>query len=147
MYIVCVCTCIPPPPPTHTHRMALAINCGYARVAAFEISQKVSQNRYWQKDILKNEEKISTLFLKRFQHRRAFTFNTSKAFTRNVAALVPQFNKKWAHTNGKKEYMQHFSEASWAKLTPDAKKTAFFDQLHSMLIMLTICTMQISWNS
>ena len=87
--------------------MAIAINCGYARVAVFEIAQKISQNRCWQKDVSKNEEKISTLFLKRFQHRRAFTFNTPKVFARNVAALVPQFNKIWAHKNGK-EYMQHF---------------------------------------
>ena len=102
-----------------THRMALAINCGYARVAAFEIAQKVSQNR-WQR-YFENEEKISDLFLKQFQHRRAFTFNTPRAFTRNVAALIPHFNKEWAYKNGKEEYMQHFSEASWAKLTPEAK--------------------------
>ena len=101
--------------------MAFAINCGYARVAALEIAQNVSQNHHWQKDIFKNEEKISTLFLKRFQNRKAFTFSTPKAFTRNVAALIPHFNKKWAHKNGKQEYIQHFSEVSWAKLTPEAK--------------------------
>jgi hypothetical protein len=117
---------------------------------------KISQNRCWQKDIFKNDEKISTLFLKRFQHRRAFTFDTSKVFTRNVAALVPQFKKKWADKNGKMitcmhacmhACMQHFSQASWAKLTPEAKNQHSFNQLHCMLIMLTTGTVQISWNS
>ena len=36
--------------------MAFAINCGYARVAALEIAQNVSQNHHWQKDIFKNEK-------------------------------------------------------------------------------------------
>lgn len=80
--------------------MAFAISCGYARVAVLEIAQNFSQN-HWQEDIFKNEEKLSTLFLKRFQHRKAFTFSTPKAFTRNVTAFIPHFNKKWAHKNGK----------------------------------------------
>ena len=102
------------------YRMAIAINCGYARVAAFEIAQKISQNRCWQKDISKKEEKISTLSLKWFQHGRTFTFNTPKVFGRNVAALVPQLNKKYAACILFHSYV-HFSESSWAKLIPEAK--------------------------
>ena len=60
--------------------MAQYFNCGYARVAAYDIAKNLSKQPNWIQLRSCNENELVTHFQKRFQHRKEFAITNATYF-------------------------------------------------------------------
>ena len=113
--------------------MAQYFNCGYARVAAYEIAKKLSTTNDWTRLRNCNEEELVSHFQRRFHQRKEFAITNTTYFTRNLRSLLPMFSRRWNPTSARGEYHSHFSEHSWKKLTQEAKDTHSLKRMHTFI--------------
>ena len=103
--------------------MALYFNCGFARIAAYEIAKKRSTKLGCIQMRQCDQDELVLHFHKRFQQRKEFAITNANNFIRNLRILIPMFYRRWNRLSAREEYHTHFSEESWKKLTPAAKYT------------------------
>ena len=88
--------------------MALYFNCGYARVAIYNLAKKVSKTPNWMKLPRCNQENLVAQFHKRFHNRTAISITNFGNFVRNAKKVLPMFHKKWNPTASRNEYHARF---------------------------------------
>ncbi len=103
--------------------MAQYFNCGFARVAVYEITKETSKTSMALRSC--NQNDLVAQFEKRFQKRSPFLIPNDN-FVRNAKQLLPMFHKKWIPASSRNEYHACFSEESWKMLSSTAKS------LHSL---------------
>ena len=100
--------------------MAQYFNCGFGRVAVYDIAKKSSTTSNWKQLRGCSEENLVAQFHKRFQNRTAFKISNDY-FVRNARKLLPMFDKKWNPTSSREQYHSQFSEECWKKLSSQGK--------------------------
>ena len=102
--------------------MALYFNCGYARVAAYEIARAVhGSTKNWQKLKGCDINSIIRKYQQCFHNRTQYKVDKPEYFLKHLRGLLPKFNHRWNPTEAKQEYLHHFSQQSWNKLPPKVK--------------------------
>lgn len=111
----------------HTHSdihhriMSLYFNCGYARVAVYQIASKLHTENNWMKLEGCYKDNFVAQFHKRFQNRAKFSIQNSDNFVHNARKLLPMFHQRWNPQSARAEYHENFSQESLVKLTTQAK--------------------------
>ena len=102
--------------------IATQINCGYARVALYELSETIKIKSRSMIDRKKLAEEFQKVFHSSPGYQNLppeywLNDNSLPAFNRHTNFILDCFSKKWSPYESRKEYISSFSLDNWSKLS------------------------------